>query len=506
MEDLLEMVQLVTKKKIKKVDTFNEHGSKSKENLEYQLYDGIKTGLFTTDKEAAKALFNTSSKAKKYMMLRVRVKRKLMDSLFHISTKAHKYSESKKAYFKLHKELLSAKILLMNGASISGHDIMRKMLFDAQKYQFNDIVLHCSEALRQYCSVYGLHSDYEYYNSIASEIIMVMHAESISQRLLENININNATSVSLKPELVPRVRENANKVQVLRKKHKESFKISLNYFKLKLIYFMESRQHKRAIKLCREAETFLKENKAFYQSLRVAHFTLNKMLCLLYLKQYQQGANIAEESEKNIPVGTNTWFLVMEYLCLIAIHTKNFNKANEVLNTVKKTKEYKLGIIEKYKERWEVYEAYLEFFKYYNGTKSTAYQLRKLQSYCIDLPAYKKDKRGLYIAIFIYQIIVLLLHKDYDAIFKKSRTLDTYRYKHLREKDFTRSRYFIKLLLTMIKEGFRYKRTRLIGQKFCNKLLHEKLNYQGNMSGLEVIPYEIMWDIILHILEKQDKD
>ena len=81
MDALNELIKLVTKKRVKKVELFDEN-SRNKSSNYFKLFDGIHTRRYQSDTDAAQDIYQCDPSEKKYLILKTRLKQKLLNTLF----------------------------------------------------------------------------------------------------------------------------------------------------------------------------------------------------------------------------------------------------------------------------------------------------------------------------------------------------------------------------------------------------------------------------------------
>ena len=68
--------------------------------------------------------------------------------VFMLDASAPSYNERKKAYYESYKDWAAAKILLGKNATFSGIRLSHKILRQAKKYEFTELILDISRTLR----------------------------------------------------------------------------------------------------------------------------------------------------------------------------------------------------------------------------------------------------------------------------------------------------------------------------------------------------------------------
>ena len=93
-----------------------------------------------------------------------------------------------------------------------------------------------------------------------------------------------------------------------------------------------------------------------------------------------------------------------------------------------------------------------------------------------------------------------MLKKDYKAIEEKLSTLNYIVDRKFKKEDNTRAVYFIKLLQHLRRANF--KEGELSNtDKYYSRLKIHPFHYQGEISGLEIIPFESLWTIFVDLLD-----
>lgn len=182
-----EMASLVTNQRLQKIELIDEKQEINKDNLYLQLFKGIAEGKYTTDEDAASDLYQSSSKDKRYQMLKSRLKDRLVNTLFFINHRKIHDSKYQQAVYQCNKNYFCAKLLLTHGARTSAISMAKTTLIQAQKFDLNEIVLLCARMLRHHYSLIGNKTEWERSNHIVIESQKKVRAESRAEYLYETI-------------------------------------------------------------------------------------------------------------------------------------------------------------------------------------------------------------------------------------------------------------------------------------------------------------------------------
>lgn len=124
----------------------------------------------------------------------------------------------------------------------------------------------------------------------------------------------------------------------------------------------------------------------------------------------------------------------------------------------------------------------------------------RLAKFMNSTPIFSKDKRGINVSILLMHIAFLLQRKDYNAIIDRTDSLNQYAYRYLRKDDSFRSNCMIKMVIQMTKADFNPIRTARYTADLRKQLGHVTLAGSGENIEVEIIPFEVLWEIMMKAL------
>lgn len=124
----------------------------------------------------------------------------------------------------------------------------------------------------------------------------------------------------------------------------------------------------------------------------------------------------------------------------------------------------------------------------------------KLGKFLNTVPVFSKDKRGINVSIHLMHIAFLLQRKDYNRIIDRVDSLNQYAYRYLRKDDSFRSNCMIKMVIQMTKADFNPIRTERYTRDLRQQLGTITLAGSGENIEVEMIPFEVLWDIMMRAL------
>lgn len=504
MDSLSELIRLVTKKRVKKVELFDEN-SRNKSSNYFKLFDGIHSEKYRSDADAAKDIYACDPSEKKYLILKTRLKQKLLNTLFFLDFEDESVPEYKSILYDCNKALYCAKVLLMNGSKKIAIPAVEKTLRRAQEFHLTDIELECAKILRSHYSVSNQYKEFIYFRDLTEKIEQRLHAENLSDRYYQELIAIYAKSKANRGK----VRKLADKYYKALtedfKKH-NSTKLSLNFFKIKTMFHQFSDDYKSAIEVTNEAEAYVKSNPKFHPATRLEDLAIQKMNFYLHLKNFEDGEAYAKKSLLLFEEGSNNWYTFQEYYFLLAMHSQNYLKAAEVFHSVIEQPSFRL-LSENKKERWKTFQAYMHYIYKTHKIREIRPIIQnaktnfRLNDYLLEKPAFAKEKRGLNIATLTVQILFHLEKFDIEKVNECVIAIEKYCRRYPKKDINFRSECFISMLINMSKEGFRFYQTRKASEKIYEEMTSIHMEYHGGNRALEILPYEVMWNTVLDKLK-----
>lgn len=496
MHRLKEIIRVVGRRRLKRIEIFNESGKSNRQNLYYRFYHGVKDGSIKTDEEAAMALCGTDQTDKKYQMLKSRVRSRLLNTLFFLDYSGA--SEYEQAVQQCNRNLIAGKVLLMHGARSAGDALMRSTLTLAEKFEITDVAMNCLLQLRHAASFIGNVADFENMRKRFSEVKEIFELECLAEEYYQILVLPFAKGYSIRPEWVEQAQAYIAEIE-RRSETGSSYKVEMMLFRLRAIAGQIAGDGEQVLEACSRCESYLRQRRHLMLSIREGEIAGYRTSAYLHLGRYEEGRLTAKEGLKFFGEGSPNWVIYLETYFLLCMHNGSYDEASDILLKVTGHARF-AEADEPRKEKWRIFEAFLHYMTNQRlgaaqGEVDTQFRLMKFLN---EVPNYSKDKRGLNIAILILQVLFLLDRRDFDGIIARAEALKVYCSRYLKQDEHYRSNCFLKMMLVMEKKDFNYEGTLKHTDRYYHLLKSTRFSYQsGNMSSLEIIPYEQLWATIL---------
>ena len=98
MKNLIEVGKIVTKKKVRKIEIFDDHSLRTKNSKFNEFYEALMADKFKNDRDAATFLYGCSPTDDKYRQLKSRFRKRLLNTLFFLDVNLPATSSYDRAY------------------------------------------------------------------------------------------------------------------------------------------------------------------------------------------------------------------------------------------------------------------------------------------------------------------------------------------------------------------------------------------------------------------------
>lgn len=494
MKELLELVHIVNRNKVKTIDVLGN--PESTKSLVNRLYDEISRGKIKSDEEAAIFFYSSTPQDRRYKELKKRLIEKLHNTVLFIDTSFSRYDEMGKAYYNCWKDFAVCKVLLGKGSSNASISLLKKILRKSLQFEFLSLSIEILRHLRLKEATFFVNSKkYSEYNNQLKQLEEAYWIETKFEEAYTSLVLD----ISKERE---KTLDNANHFLKRNKdilKKYSYYRIALYFYSIKLSYETEIRDYYTAQHTCLQALTFFQSSKKHSQN---AIGIFQRQLFLLYWQQkkYEEGEALLKEARNYTRDGDISFFTNHSYYLLLCLHAGKYAKAWDIYQEATSHKRFST-LSEYSREKWTIYETYLHYLGGLDMVPGMEPKKMRIQKFLNEVPIYSKDKSGTNIPILIIQILLLLLYQRYNEVIDRMEALEKYAQRYLRQPATLRSYYFIKMLLKVPLADFHRAGAIRKAAPFRKKLDATPLNVTRQAYVTEIIPYERLWDFAMDSLQ-----
>lgn len=499
MDQLDELAKIVTQYRSRRIDLLPSEAEKG--NAYLDITNSLAGGLVASDEDAAKLIsYDTSSG--KFRMFKSRLKNKLLNSLLLMDMDATGASSYAKLCLACYKNLYAVKLLITINANKTADLLLRQLLKQSIQVELADVSLRVLKELRHQSALKGNVEEFEEWNRLFKYYEELARAEDLSREFLAHLNVYHANSNTVKVDYLNTIKENIEKLEQFRKKL-SSYDLNLNYYRLKGQYYYLLHDYEASNLVWQEFDSFIEGYRHFDYESRQAESEIQKSHNYLHMRDYVNGFECAQRGKEIFKPYTNNWFIINEQFYLLAMHAGQYEEAGKTVEAVITNPKFKYQIPNRV-EKWKIFEAF--FYLMVKAGKVTDEAFSKnekkfrLSRFLNETPIYSKDKKGYNISILVLQVMYMLLDKNYDTLSDKIDALRRYVQRHLVEDEKYKSNIFLKMIIEADKQGYRLKPTQLATEALYNRLKDSQFSYVDTLDGLEIVPFNELWEIALGCL------
>ncbi len=503
MKNLLEIVQILTKKKIAKIEILDEQTLKNKDSKFGIFYEALMTGKIASDQEAAKILYGKPEAGNaRYRQLKSRFKRRLYNTLFFLDVNAPLTSNRAQAQFNCNKEWALVEIMLAYDARTPAISLARQILTIALKFHFTHLVVKSAQLLREQAVLDENEKLFEEYNAYVKQFTPVLEIEIRAEELSQKAELAYQTRF-FEEKGLDHLEQIGNELISLTEKT-DSPQVHYHMYAVWVLYYELLQAYEEILEVIQKAKDYLRSNPDYFDEHRKSYFLIKKFAVYLHLQQYREGKAQAEELLSELQPDSMEWFDFMEYYLLLSLHTENMINALAVFNKVADSPGFK-KLDEARREKWELFEAFFHYFIEVEDMNPNLLlrQRRKAFKFSdfINQPVnYPAKYVTLTIHHTVLKILFLLFRRNYSAIPKLLEQLRKLSRYELTKDGYERATAMVKLLYQLEKADFQMDKLKSV-DRYLQKLEDNRFFYRGKISELEVIPYHKLWQMLCRHLE-----
>lgn len=503
MEELQELAYILTKYKTRSIEIIGDDSKQYSSKL-YQLYDAVQKGEVKSDQEAAMFIYGEEKLSAKYRNLKHELKKRLLNTVFFIDTNNHK--ERDKAYYQCWKEWAACRILIEKSARKTAINLAEKIIKKGIEFDFFDLIISISILLRMHYALREKNQErFTYYDELYEYYSKQEEYKNLAHKYYMKLILDHtAFSVTSNPKIEEDARRYYQELAPL-KARTDSTKFHYYLYHIQLLGTMGVFDYMEAKKICTEAITFLRKSKTDFKG-GIRNFSLNKLVCHIQLKEFEEGKATALECRDLITEGAFNWFKTNEYFFMLSFHTGNYQEAYEIYYTI--TTHPRFTVFKILHETWSLYRMYLHFLyllqQFTPFPDDDSFDTIRLGKFINEVPSFAKDKHGMNIPVLVAQMAFLILQRNYDAAAERIDALNKYcdRYLKTNHPNF-RCNCFIKMLLQIPISGFHRAGVERRAKRYLDKMQEIEINFNNQAHEVEVLPFETMWQFILDALQNK---
>jgi len=467
------------------------------------FFDLLLHGEVTTEVDAAQRIYGSSSKDKRYLML----KRNLINKLTDIVLSAEYFDKSNyhSIRFECEKELTVAAKLLTQNVFHNAERILQRISNLSQQFQLVDVELSCQKLYHRIASMKGDNAE-----------ILRIGEQLETLRTLSGQIDKSQEWVEL---LQSRTRYFIGKSSII-EQEAESYADTIEGWMITTpnVFLHLNLTHIRIIQLLQTNNaTALKHNVELFSSLLHSNIYLSTPSLILLLHYYQVLLFRMEGSWENMRKSVEECLYLSEYKAFnrftiqthhfdLLMKENNLTEAGRVLLEVKEQPQFNL-IYDPDKSGWAIRKAFLFYallsqddrdgIERFTPEYARKIDINTLGNSCRSI---SKDKQG-YNTMLMQIRVILMMEHHLDELHNEAENIRVYYYRHLRNENCNRTKIFSRALYKLLQGNFN---AREVSENIDNfkKKLTELANHRV-IDTPELIPYERLGEMVISRIQRQ---
>ena len=376
----------------------------------------------------------------------------------------------------------------------------------ALKYELTEIVVYITDRLKE---AYGTQLDdrkkYIYYKTLQKEQMEIWQAEIKAKELFQEMRIDFIKSAESKPQLSDVAKMGLKELEPALLKYR-TFRLVIYAYVVRMGEYTTLYDYKPALKIADTAIRILKD-KPFNAQRAINIFLNQKLVCHIYLKEFDKAKAVAKELLPLQVEGSLGWFKTLEYATLLAFHTQNYEEAYQIYIQARASD--KFGSLQlRHLEIWHLFRAYLYFLVSNNQIKKVTLKSEefvdfRLTKFINDVTVFGRDSSGMKISVLIIEVALTLVSQNYGKMIDASDALEKYRQRHVsKDHALYRHNIMIKMIEKIPRCAFGKVQVKKVTEVLYRNMKQVPMQTDGQSTQSEIIPFEEMWDFIVDTLKK----
>jgi len=498
-----EIIRILENFRERRTDTVDTDFRAQTKNKEFLLYDGIRSGKFPNDIEAADELYEVPPTDTRYSSMKNRLKVRMLNSLFHLNWRRAGFSESAQAFYVSHRFTLIVQIMNALGARRAAKHLAERTLRIAQKFEITDVALSMVILLRKTAGVTARSTEFDHYDSMMKQLFRSYQEELLSEEYYDRIGIIFQRHAGTSAKYADQFDSYETELRPLLNAH-STYTFRLNYYRILVVSSNATNRHAQVIEGARQGIAFLDSFPMILQKERKGEFWLFQLKSYLGIRNFKKAQEAADECNALFNKGSNNWFAFAEWNFYLLMTTLRFEEANTLYSEITTHPRFAAqgDILQDY---FEIYKFYLTFAlktlpEYKQQEKPVRFNFEAMLRRSDDA---KRDKPGMNMALRFAQIIQLFDIQAYDKIDDLIEPMQVYRTRYIAANSTQQSTIFFRLLKIMVKYSYEYKRCLRMGAKLHEQLKSDAFENVDPNQEVQILPYAWLWEWMLERMKER---
>jgi hypothetical protein len=429
----------------------------------------------------------------------------------------------------IYRRLAIGKILEALGLRKVAIVVLEDVVEKAEKYHVTEVAMSAAKTLRFGYNLLNNREQYEYWKKRHQGLLEKYIAEVQAEEYALEFQYRIATE-SFNVLTAQQQGDIAQRQKVWKWVERfQSHTLYLFAYRLTIMQASARNDQEVVLEMCGKARKYCLKHRATLSPNVALEFGMREATILQRNKATEQVVEVYHSLANTLQKSDDNYFTVQYNYCLSLLHIGNYTQAYSVLVGIQQLPEFERVNV-RVRELWQINEKHIHYLhasgrfvpnddmptELKNSLPTTLNKPDKkfLQRLASEMMYADKDKQGVNQTLIVFEILNILsyvrqevdgddidvVYDTLDLILNKMQSLPLYRSRYLQGPENRRSYCMFSLILVMMRKNFHVLTILENSAEVYEEM--EKLP----IAGIEVIPYETAWNIILdelRILEKR---
>ncbi|SFH15893.1 hypothetical protein SAMN05421739_106193 [Pontibacter chinhatensis] len=465
--------------------------------LESKLFYLLKNNTAYSDEAVAKEIYGSEKLTGTYRTLKYRFRKKLYNHLYFLYQSADNVKSGNEATYVCLSLLTQAQALMLHSEVKLAVKLLEQVAQIAAEHDNTEMHIRALEGIKAIYQDLGKRKELAKCNKDLMDLYRIQGQEreaiflyDDTMLVLKGYTAEKSQTLDMFPAALARLWELWEK--------SGSSKVFSKWHVLNTAYLEQLGEYSKIADSIAQAEALVeakKVNTSWYNRKFNSYIIV---YALLQSRQYEKGLRLAAENIKLFGKHSANWFAFMENYVLLAMHSKQYELAEELLRDVIEGEHLrKLG--DSSIERWELYRRYFAFAVAQEREEQLQDLSTGITTKLLILP---NDKVGFNLALLVLDVLEKLAAPHVEDLALHAERVRKYTRKHLKGEKAERPRIFMRLLLLVLTKSSAEARAQ--GEELLEKLKTTPLPGDA-FTEVEIVPYEHLWELALHLLNRREQ-
>lgn len=505
MEDLIELVKLMTKREMRTAAKLCKPEHRAYESKLEAFYDLLQRGTFKNEEELARSLCGLGKQASAYQQLRSALRSRILGSVLMFDPEKALAKTWGQSQQECYQDWIITKMLFGKQHFTAALLMSRKLLKLARQFEFTDIRMGILKALASFYGVVECNRQkYEHYQSEFKEAQQLWQEENRAEDEYLELSIASAKAEGGPEAMQARVRAVYRTIAPVLDIY-ASYRLHLYGRLLEVSEYTIVNHYEGTLEVCERAIAFF-EAKRYNASMPLQHFYYQKAVCQLQLRRLPAALSAAERSLALAEPFSSHWFQLQALFVILHLHAGNYPIALAQAEATMARPEYK-ALPRDVQEVWRIKQAYFYFLhragQWGMPEPGGSRSVRDVNV----IVKLSKESQATDIHLLLLELLLETEAGNYRRLIDRTEDIEEYRRRYLGGKDLRRCNHFLKMLLQLPKNNFDRAEVEHAVQCDAHALKSLPIEQASQAPTTEIVPYEVLWAAVLGCLkirERQD--